>query len=274
MIIDSHQHLMLPTDSQLLKMEKAGVDKTILFCTAPHPERANNFEELKIEMGALYKILAGSNTKESNICRMKDNIKILVDVLNKYPNKFYGFGSVPLELSLQETKEWVEKYIIANGLKGVGEFTPGSDSQIQQLEPIFQVLTDFPQLPIWIHTFNPVTLNGIKILMELTLKYQKVSVIYGHMGGYHWMDVLDFAKTVPNVYIDLSAAFSTLAVRMAISELPERCLYGSDAPYGEPLLSRQLIEIVSPSSEVSNKILGENILKLIGDKNTKKETED
>ena len=88
------------------------------------------------------------------------------------------------------------------------------------------------------------------------------------------MDVLDFAKTVPNVYIDLSAAFSTLAVRMAISELPERCLYGSDAPYGEPLLSRQLIEIVSPSSEVSNKILGENILKLIGDKNTKKETED
>lgn len=183
MIIDSHQHLMLPTDSQLLKMKKAGVDRTILFCTAPHPERANNFEELKIEMGALYKILAGSNTKESNICRMKDNIKILVDVLNKYPNKFYGFGSVPLELSLQETKEWVEKYIISNGLKGVGEFTPGSDSQIQQLEPIFQVLTDFPQLPIWIHTFNPVTLNGIKILMELTLKYQKVSVIYGHMGG-------------------------------------------------------------------------------------------
>ncbi|MDD3361758.1 MAG: hypothetical protein PHW34_08820 [Hespellia sp.] len=147
-----------------------------------HPERVNNFEELKIEMGALYKILTGSNTKEFNICRMKENIKILVDVLNKYPNKFYGFGSVPLELSLQETKEWVEKYIIANGLKGVGEFTPGSDSQIQQLEPIFQVLTDFPQLPIWIHTFNPVTLNGIKILMELTLKYQKVSVIYGHMG--------------------------------------------------------------------------------------------
>ena len=97
----------------------------------------------------------------------------------------------------------------------------------------------------------------------LTQKYPNVTVIYGHMGGYHWMDVVDFAKTVPNAYIDLSAAFSTLAVRMAITELPDKCIFSSDAPYGEPLLSKQLIEFVSPSKEITDKILGENILKIL-----------
>jgi Predicted metal-dependent hydrolase of the TIM-barrel fold len=264
MIIDSHEHLMLPTEMQLKKLEMAGVDKAILFCTAPHPEKADTLEELKGEMDALYKILAGSNSKEDNLKRMKNNIHELAKVLKKYPDNFYGFGSVPLELSVEETKKWIEKYIIFNGLKGLGEFTPGSDEQIRQLENIFQALEYFPALPVWVHTFNPVSLNGIKILMELTKKHPDTPVIFGHMGGYNWMDVIDFAKTVPNAYVDLSAAFSTLAARIAVTELPDKCLFSSDAPYGEPLLSRQLVEYVSPSDTIKNKVLGENILKLLG----------
>lgn len=263
MIIDSHEHLMLPTEMQIKKLEKAGVDKAILFCTAPHPEKASTLEELKKEMGVLYKILAGSNSKEDDLKRMRNNIQDLIEVIKKYPDKFYGFGSVPLDLSLEETSNWINTYIVSNGLKGVGEFTPGSDEQIKQLETIFQALEKFPEFPIWIHTFNPVSLYGIKILMEITKKHPKVSVIFGHMGGYHWLDVIEFAKTVSNVYLDLSAAFSTLAVRMAVTELPNKCLFSSDAPYGEPLLSKQLVEYVSPSAEIKDKILGGNILKLI-----------
>lgn len=267
MIIDSHEHLMFPTEMQIRKMDEAGIDKVILFGTAPHPERATSFSDLRNEMGALYKILAGSNSREANIKRMRDNISEVVNVIHEYPNRFYGFGSVPLELSLEDTVDWIKKYIVSNNLKGIGEFTPGSDEQIKQLETIFKALGTFPHLPIWIHTFNPVSSNGIKYLMELTQKYPTVTVIYGHMGGYHWMDVVSFAKSAPNAYIDLSAAFSTLAARMAVTELPEKCLFSSDAPYGEPLLSKQLIEFVSPSEEVSSKVLGGNILKLIGEEN-------
>ncbi|GMQ62011.1 amidohydrolase family protein [Vallitalea maricola] len=267
MVIDSHQHLMLPTEFQIEKLDKAGIDKVILFCTTPHPERAKTLLELKREIESLYKILAGSNTKASDMQRMKNNIQELTQILHKYPDRFYGFGSVPLELSLEDTIDWIDRYIVSNGLKGIGEFTPGSDKQVQQLETVFQALEQYPQLPIWVHTFNPVSLSGIKILMELTKKFPKVSVIYGHMGGYYWMEVIDFAKTVSNAYIDLSAAFSTLAARMAVAELPEKCLYSSDAPYGEPLLSKQLIEYISPSDEIRDKILGGNILKLIGEEN-------
>ena len=39
----------------------------------------------------------------------------------------------------------------------------------------------------------------------------------------------------------------------------ERCLYSSDAPYGEPYLYRQLIEFVSPDKRTAEMALGEHI---------------
>jgi len=50
MIIDSHEHIMFPVKMQLDRMDMAGVDKTVLFCTAPHPERAGTLNELEMEM--------------------------------------------------------------------------------------------------------------------------------------------------------------------------------------------------------------------------------
>ena len=56
MVIDSHEHIMFPVKMQLDKMDAAGVDKTVLFCTAPHPEKAGTLSELEAEMAALNKI--------------------------------------------------------------------------------------------------------------------------------------------------------------------------------------------------------------------------
>ena len=40
MIIDSHEHVMFPTELQIEKMDKAEIDKAVLFTTTPHPEKA------------------------------------------------------------------------------------------------------------------------------------------------------------------------------------------------------------------------------------------
>lgn len=265
MIIDSHEHLMLPIEMQIEKLNQAGVDKAILFSTVPHPERAKNLAELRGEMKILYKVLAGANNKEANRERMIKNNNELAMQMKKYPERFFGFGAVPLGMSEPETSSWIEENILSNEFKGIGEFTPGSDEQIRQLEVIFQAVNNFSNLPIWVHTFNPVTISGIHILMELCEKYPSVPVIFGHMGGLNWIDVIDFVKSHKYVYLDLSAAFASIATRIAISELPERCLYSSDAPYGEPYLYRQLIEFVSPSQEVANMVLGNNILQLLSE---------
>lgn len=77
------------------------------------------------------------------------------------------------------------------------------------------------------------------------------------------MEVIAFAKQRKNVYLDLSAAFTTLSVKTALVEVPEQCLFGSDAPFGEPYLVRQFIEYVSPSLSVTRLALGENMANLL-----------
>ncbi len=69
--------------------------------------------------------------------------------------------------------------------------------------------------------------------------------------------------THSNVYLDLSAAFASIVTKMALIELPEKCLFSSDAPYGEPYLYRELVEFVSPSKEITNMALGDNIKELL-----------
>lgn len=263
MVIDSHEHIMFPVKMQLDKMDEAGVNKTVLFCTAPHPEKAGTLSELKAEMAALNKILAGFNTKEDNISRLKKNIAEVVEAVRTYPDRFLGFGTVPLGMEIEETEKWIDTQISSNSLYGIGEFTPGSEQQIMQLETIFQALKNTRIYPVWVHTFHPVTISEIKCLMSLCEKYPGIPVIFGHLGGSNWMDVIKFAKEHNDVYLDLSAAFASIATKMALTELPERCLYSSDAPYGEPYLYRQLIEFVSPDKRTAEMALGENISRLL-----------
>lgn len=267
MVIDSHEHIMFPTKIQLDRMDAAGVDKAILFCSAPHPEKAGNLNELETEMNALYKILAGANKKEDNMKRLEKNISEITTTVNEYPNRFWGFGSVPLGLGLEETQNWIDSQIIAHSLCGIGEFTPGNEQQILQLDVVFQAIRNTRIYPVWVHTFNPVTLNGIRLLMQLCEKYPEVPVIFGHLGGSNWIDVIKFAKEHDNIYLDLSAAFASIATKMALVELPEKCLYSSDAPYGEPYLYKQLVEFVSPSQSIAKMALGENILRLLDSMN-------
>ena len=79
------------------------------------------------------------------------------------------------------------------------------------------------------------------------------------------MEVTDFVKNMPNAYIDLSATFFTLALKMIIIEtVTDKYLFSSDALYGDSFLNKQTIEYLSPSKKISDKVLGENIIKLLG----------
>lgn len=265
MVIDNHEHVMLPTSLQIQKMDEAQVDKAVLFTTTPHVERAKTaaLKDIDKEMSVLYRVLGGTYTPEQRREQMKTCIVELTNAVAFAPDRFLGFGPVPLGLSVWETAAWIERYVVRNALKGVGEFTPGSDAQMEALAPIFAALSSFSGLPVWVHTFHPVGSSGLKILMRLCEKHPSVPVIFGHMGGTNWMDAIVFAKDHRNVYLDLSAAFTTLSVKCALTEVPERCLFGSDAPFGAPILCRQLIEYASPSVEAANMALGDNIARLL-----------
>ena len=94
-------------------------------------------------------------------------------------------------------------------------------------------------------------------------KYSDVPVIIGHLGGANWLDVIKMTKETKNVYIDLSAFYTTLALGMTIKELPEKCLFSADLPYGDLIVSKFSIERVCKDKAVLERVMGENITKLL-----------
>jgi Hydroxyethylthiazole kinase, sugar kinase family len=72
-----------------------------------------------------------------------------------------------------------------------------------------------------------------------------------------------FSHDIPNVYLDLSATFTTMAPTFAIKEYPERTFFSSDAPYCSPLTARTIIEQIVTDKHVLEQVLGGNIARLL-----------
>ena len=82
--------------------------------------------------------------------------------------------------------------------------------EIQAVELIFLSLIHIYRIyPLWIHTFLPVTKEMIFSLVDLCKKFPTVPIIFGHLGGTNWMELIELAKTVPNIYLDLSCLLYT-----------------------------------------------------------------
>ncbi|MED4619316.1 amidohydrolase family protein, partial [Priestia megaterium] len=160
MIIDSHAHVVLPIEKHIKMMDESGIDKTVLFSTLVHPEKSSNVKEFTTEMNKLNQIL----NNEVNPVQARLNALEEVSVaIKQHPNRFVGFGSVPLSFSSSEVSlnDWVEKLVKERKMKGLGEFTLGP-GQIPLLEPIFKAASDYTSLPIWVHTFHPLNLKDIQ----------------------------------------------------------------------------------------------------------------
>lgn len=259
MIIDSHAHVMLPKECQLQLMKEAGVDRTVLFSTTIHPETKSNLVDFEAELNTLYDILNGvKNPLEERVRSLEE----LVQVIKENPENYIGFGSIPLGLSYQENLAWISKYILANGLRGIGEIAPGS-GQVEKLELLFKAAREAGNLPLWVHTFLPLNFTDIKNLLYLAKTYPTVPLIIGHLGGIHWLETLKAVRDLANIYLDLSATFTTMAPLFAIREYPDRTLFSSDAPYSSPLTARTILEQTVSDKEVLKEVLGGNIARLL-----------
>lgn len=260
MIIDSHAHQILPVESQIHWMDEANVDLTILFTSTIHPELANSLTELDQEMAALYNILNGTTNPITERIHALDQ---LAGAVKSHPTRFIGFGSIPFGLTYKENLDWIEKYILANNFRGLGEMTPAS-GQVSGMEELFHAAQEVGRFPVWIHTFFPLNFADIKEIFQLAKRYPDVPTILGHMGGIHWLETLKAVQDYPNVYLDLSASFTTMSLTFAMKEYPEKCLFSSDAPYTAPFIARTVVEKITDDKNILNRVLGFNIEKLLG----------
>lgn len=260
MIIDGHSHVTLPVEMHIKDMDAAGIDKTILFSTSFHPEVAENAQEVKVAMAYLGDLLAGKKGSMTEV--REQSIAELMAVINQYPTRYMGFGAVPLGLDYQTTMAYVERNIKRNRLSGMGEFTPGT-GQIQLLENIFKASSEFGNLPLWIHAFFPLEIQDIREISEYAKQYPHSPIILGHLGGSNWLETMDLVKELPNLYVDTSAYYSTFVLGIVINELPEKCIFGVDRPFGDLALSQETILKVAKTPVIAEAVLGGNIMRLL-----------
>ncbi len=259
MIIDSHSHVILPVDRHIDLMTKEGIDKTILFSTLVHPETASDYSEYKVEMTRLQKILRGKiNPTDSRIKAINE----LKQIVKNYPDKFIGFGFCPIGLSLAQTDNWINEYVIGNSFKGIGEFTFG-EGQVSKVKNVFKSVSSNDKYPLWFHTLYPLTKKDIKELLVLAKKYPNVIVILGHGAGSFWLETLEEIVNLKNVYFDISASFTTHSIKIASELIPERVLFSVDMPYGSPGVMKKIVDESVKDSAVKELILANNIKRLL-----------
>lgn len=251
MIIDAHSHVHDPVDAHIALLDEAGVDKAILFATRPHPERATTLDELRSEMDVLSQSLAGTFDGRAAALRELDDALARSD-------RFIGFGSVDLMRPAAEVVAAVGE--AGRKWHGIGELTP-PPGRAGLLEP---VLRSADGLPVVVHGAVPTTAADLATIGALARKYPRTPVVISQLGGAHWMDAIELVRETPNLYLELSTASLVFSVRLAIAEVPDRTLFGSDAPYGDPVLARTLIERVTPSGEVRAAVLGQTAARLLG----------
>lgn len=243
MIVDAHAYVgdsNIPGCSILLKgcapeqvlyyADQAGIDKTVIM-----PNRYLNYREAN---------------------------EIIARAVKQYPNRFIGFGKV----DPAQDKDWLETLAIAIeklGLKGIGEMDiPLPVDKDFAIHELLERCGEY-KVPVMFHC------QGEGAVREITLAriHPKTNIILGHMGfGIDWRThrlCIQAAKELPNLYIETSTVTTQITLKEAGNEVPNKVLFGSDSPAGNPKAHFEMIKAMEFSREVEKKILGENAKRLL-----------
>ncbi|MWA00742.1 amidohydrolase family protein [Actinomadura sp. LD22] len=148
-------------------------------------------------------------------------------------------------------------------MNGIGELTP-APGRAGLVEPVLRAARDHGGLPVVVHGSAPTTAEDLETLGGLARRYPRVPLVVSQLGGAHWMRAVELVRDTPNMYLELSTAPIVFAVRVAIAEIPGRTLFGSDAPYGDPVLARMTVERVTSPGETRDRVLGGTLAELLG----------
>ncbi|MBC7174455.1 MAG: amidohydrolase family protein, partial [Polyangiaceae bacterium] len=107
----------------------------------------------------------------------------------------------------------------------------------------------------------------------LAERYPRLPIIAAHAGFPFYRDLWKHGPSLRNLYVDLSSPYIDEALaRRAVEALgPERCLYGTDSPFGFHAADgtydygeiRRWVERMPVSSEEQARIFAGNFLELL-----------
>lgn len=248
MIIDCHAHFeprMLDASDALAKMDAAGVDRVALIPAMndplPHtPERLLSVMRVLMRRRATRPLAELAHratlTRDGNlrlgakvygIYPRPDNAGVAA-LLEAHPTRFFGWIFLNPRAD-RDVLASLERWRSVPGMIGVKLHPHWHDYPTELLSPLLRRVEELG-LPIVIHLgFGE--RGDVRAIAE---RFPKLCIVSAHAGFPFYGDLWAIARFCPNLYVDLSSPYIDEALaRDAVREMgPDRCLYGTDAPYG------------------------------------------
>jgi predicted TIM-barrel fold metal-dependent hydrolase len=286
-IIDSHAHFdprILDASRVLAKMDAAGVDRVVLIPTMNDPLPATP-ERLLAVMRRLSGSAAGRVIVEAthralltpegdlrlsgqvfSIYDRPDN-EAVARVVAEHPQRFLGWIFLNPRNNPRVLDE-LERWRQVPGMIGIKLHPHWHDYRTEILGPVLSRAEELG-LPILIH----LGFRKRGDFRDICGRHPKLKVISAHAGFPFYRDLWAYRGAYPNLYVDLSSPYIDEALaRAAVDAMgPERCLYGTDAPYGfheddgsyDYGEIRRWVERMPVSSAMQERIFGANFCELV-----------
>ena len=293
MIIDCHAHFeprMLDTDRVLAKMDAAGVDRIVMIpaMNDPLPETPERLLSLlrKLMMTkpgrAVAELVHRSLLTAEGDLRLSGEVFTLyarpdnasvASLLEAHPARFFGWIFLNPRNNPGVLDE-LERWRSAPGMIGIKLHPHWHDYRTELLNPLLARAEELG-LPVLIH----LGFGKRGDFRAICRKFPRLTVVSAHAGFPFYKDLWVHHRECPNLHVDLSSPYIDEALaRAAVAAMgPERCLYGTDAPYGfhdaggsydYGEIKRWVERLPVPSAK-REAIFGENFLSLLGRANVK-----
>ncbi|MCB9792072.1 MAG: amidohydrolase [Alphaproteobacteria bacterium] len=285
-VIDCHAHYdpaMLDAEAMLARMDAAGVERVALIPAMneplPHtPELL--LAVMRKVMNSPARPLAelihrSTMTRDGNLKLSGEVIQIfkqpdiasVAELVSQHPARLMGWiflnpGHDPDPVGT------LERWRASPGMIGVKLHPHWHDYRTEILGPVLQRCEELG-LPVLIH----LGFGRRGDFVSMCQAYPKLKLISAHAGFPFYKALWRYRSDCPNLFVDLSSPYLDEALaREAVRHMgPERCLYGTDAPYGFPAEDggydygeiRRWVERMPASSGQIEGMLGDGFLELL-----------
>ena len=288
MVVDSHAHFdprILSPERVVAKMEAAGVDRIAMIPSMidPLPETP---ERLLAAMRRLSRSAAGRLVVEAThraLLTPEGDLRLAGRVVSIYarpdnegvarlvaahPARFLGWIFLNPRNNPAVLDE-LERWRSVPGMIGVKLHPHWHDYRTEILGPLLRRAEEL-RLPVLIH----LGFRRRGAYRAICRDFPRLRVIAAHAGFPFYDDLWAHARDHDNLFVDLSSPYidEALARAAVVAMGPERCLYGTDAPYGFHEADgsydygeiRRWVERMPVGAAARERILGDNFLEIVG----------
>jgi len=186
----------------------------------------------------------------------------IAEAVRAYPNDLIGFARVNPTHPGADLQIWRA----VKELKLVGLKLHHGCDQFSLLHPCcVDMVTYAGQLGI------PVIFHSMRCadeLLYLARACPETNIILGHFGGmWDWRTMdryIEAAERMDNVYLETAACLVSSKIAEACRRVPDKVMFGSDAPAVHPGVELAKIRFLHLPPEIEQKVTGGNLLRLIG----------